>query len=111
MIRYHASWILPISEPPIRDGWFGVDRGRVVALGSAGKRVLADGAAVVDLGDVAVLPGLVNAHTHLELSYLRDEVPPASQFVTWIRGVMQARRERRDPNGREILDAVDGAIR
>ena len=81
MVRYHAAWILPISEPPIRDGWFAVDHGRVVALGAAGKRVLADGAEVVHLGNVAVLPGLVNAHTHLELSYLRDEVPPASQFV------------------------------
>src|SRR3954465_12149683 len=110
MIRYHASWILPISEPPIRDGWFAVDRGRVVALGAAGKRVLADGAEVVDLGDVAVMPGLANAHTHLELSYLRDEVPPASQFVTWIRGVMKARRERPDPGGKEILDAVDAAL-
>ena len=111
MIRYHAAWILPISEPPIRDGWFAVDRGRVVALGAAGKRVLADGAKVVDLGHVAVLPGLVNAHTHLELSYLRDEVPPASQFVTWIRGVMQARRDRPDSGGKEILDAVDAALR
>src|SRR5471032_2350923 len=97
MIRYHASWILPISQPPIRDGWFAVDRGRVVALGAAGKRVLSDGAQVIDLGDVAVMPGLVNAHTHLELSYLRDEVQPASQFVTWVRGVMRARRERPDP--------------
>jgi aminodeoxyfutalosine deaminase len=111
MIRYHAAWILPISEPPVRNGWFAVDRGRVVALGAAGKRVLQDGAEVVDLGNVAVLPGLVNAHTHLELSYLRDEVPPASQFVTWIRGVMKARRERPDPGGREILDAVDSAVR
>jgi cytosine/adenosine deaminase-related metal-dependent hydrolase len=111
MVRYHAAWILPISEPPIRDGWFAVDRGRIVALGAAGKRVLSDGAAVVHLGDVAVLPGLVNAHTHLELSYLRDEVPPASQFVSWIRGVMKARRERPDSGGREILDAVDAAVR
>jgi cytosine/adenosine deaminase-related metal-dependent hydrolase len=110
LIRYHASWILPISEPPIRDGWLAVDRGRVVALGAAGKRVLADGAQVVDLGNVAVLPGLVNAHTHLELSYLRDEVAPASQFVTWIRGVMKARRQRPDPSGKEILDAVDRAL-
>jgi cytosine/adenosine deaminase-related metal-dependent hydrolase len=60
---------------------------------------------------VALLPGLVNAHTHLELSYLRDEVPPASQFVTWIRGVMKARRERPDPSGAEILDAVDNALK
>ena len=111
MIRYHAAWILPISEPPIRHGWLAVDRGRVVALGAAGKRVLADGAEVVELGDVALLPGLVNAHTHLELSYLRDEVPPASHFVTWIRGVMKARRERPDPSGAEILDAVDNALK
>jgi aminodeoxyfutalosine deaminase len=111
MIRYHAAWILPISEPPIRRGWLAVDRGRVVALGAAGRRVLSDGAQVVDLGDVAVLPGLVNAHTHLELSYLRDEVPPASQFVTWIRNVMKARRERPDPSGAEILDAVDAALK
>ena len=110
MIRYHAAWILPISEPPIRHGWLAVDRGRVVALGAAGKRVLADGADVVELGDVALLPGLVNAHTHLELSYLRDEVPPASQFVTWIRGVMKARRERPAPSGAEILEAA-GALR
>src|SRR3954469_19168854 len=110
MIRYHAAWILPISEPPIRNGWLAVDRGRVVAIGAAGKRVLSDGAQGVELGDVAVMPGLVNAHTHLELSYLRDEVPPASQFVGWIRGVMQARRARPDPSGTEILDAVDAAL-
>ena len=64
----------------------------------------------VDLGDVAILPGLVNAHTHLELSYLRDEVPPASEFVTWIREVIAARRQRPDPKRAEILDGVDAAI-
>jgi len=110
LIRYHAAWILPIGEPPIRDGWLAVDRGRVVALGSAGRRVLDDGAREVDLGEVAILPGLVNAHTHLELSYLRDEVPPASEFVTWIRGVMAARRLHPDPRGADILDAVDRAL-
>ena len=54
MVRYHATWILPISEPPIRRGWLAVDRGRVVALGAAGRRVLSDGAQVVDLGDVEI---------------------------------------------------------
>jgi cytosine/adenosine deaminase-related metal-dependent hydrolase len=113
MIRYHAAWILPIAEPPIRDGWFAVERGRIAATGSlgpAGRRGLADGAREIDLGEVAVLPGLCNAHTHLELSYLRDEVPPASQFVTWIRGVIEARRRRPDAAGAEILDAVDRAV-
>lgn len=110
MIRYHAHWILPIIGPPVRDGWIAVDRGRIAAAGASGRRVLEDGAREVDLGSVAVLPGLVNAHTHLELSYLRDEVPPASQFVAWVRGVMAARRQRPDPSGPEILDAVERAI-
>ena len=113
MIRYHAAWLLPIAEPPIRDGWFACDHGRIVAYGSpgpAGRRGLADGAREIDLGNVAVMPGLCNAHTHLELSYLRDEVPPASQFVTWIRGVIAARRKRPEAASPEILDAVDRAL-
>ena len=56
------------------------------------------------------MPGLVNAHTHLELSYLRDEVPPASEFVAWIRAVMAARRAVPDPKAPTILDAVDRGI-
>lgn len=107
MRRYRASWVLPISEPPIKDGWVAVDRGRVVATG---RQSANRSEPEVDLGDVAVLPGLVNAHTHLELSYLHDEVAPASQFVTWVRGVMAARRQRPDPASPEILQALDRAI-
>jgi aminodeoxyfutalosine deaminase len=107
LIRYHGAWVLPISEPPIRDGWIAVDRGRVAALGRPGP---VGRGYDVDLGNVAILPGLVNAHTHLELSYLHDAVAPASDFVTWIRRVMQARRERPDPHAPEIMQAIDRAI-
>ena len=113
MIRYHAAWILPIVEPPIRDGWVAVDRGRIVAYGAYGgvaRRAQGDGAREIDLGNVALMPGLVNAHTHLELSYLHDEVPPASAFVTWVRGVMAARRRRPDPHAPEIMDGIERAV-
>ena len=108
MIRYRAAWVVPIAQPPLRDGWIAVDNGRVAACGA--RKPEGESSGDIELGDVAVLPGLVNAHTHLELSYLRDQVPPASQFVAWIRGVMAARRERPDPEAPEILDAVDRAI-
>jgi cytosine/adenosine deaminase-related metal-dependent hydrolase len=107
MIHYRAAWIVPISGPPLRDGWVAVDRGRVVATTT---RPPGGGHREIDLGDVAVMPGLVNAHTHLELSFLRDEVPPASQFITWIRHVIAARRQRADPRSGEILTAVEQAI-
>jgi cytosine/adenosine deaminase-related metal-dependent hydrolase len=107
LIRYHASWVLPISESPIRDGWVAVDRGRVVAVG---RQSANRSEPERDLGRVALMPGLVNAHTHLELSYLRDEVPPASAFVTWIRGVIAARRRHPDPRDPRIMQAVDAAI-
>jgi cytosine/adenosine deaminase-related metal-dependent hydrolase len=91
----------------MRDAWVAVDRGRIVALG---HRTPADPAEDVQLGNVAILPGVVNAHTHLELSYLREEVPPASQFVSWVRTVMAARRGRPDPRSSEILVGIERAV-
>ena len=111
MIRYHASWILPISAPPVRDAWVAVDHDRVVAYGPAGRSAPgADPTHEVDLGHVAIVPGLVNAHTHLELSYLRGQVPAGSSFVAWIRAVIAARRQHSDPKAPTILDAVDQGI-
>lgn len=112
MIRFHASWVLPIGEPPVRDGWVAIDGDRVASLGRAGDRRApsVEQAREVDLGHVAILPGLVNAHTHLELSYLRDRVPAGRTFVGWIRAVMAARREYPDPNAPEILTGIGEGI-
>lgn len=107
MIHYHAGWVVPVTDPPFRHGWIAVDRDRIVAVA---RRSPNDGSPEVDLGEVAVMPGLVNAHTHLELSYLRHGVPPAPTFIAWIRGVMAARRRRPDPRSPEIMAAVDAAL-
>ncbi len=106
MTRYRAAWVVPVAGRPIRDGWVAVERGRIVAIGRDHDPSTPEN----DLGDVVLLPGLVNAHTHLELSYLREQVPPADTFVAWIRGVMAARRQRPDPSAAEILDGVRAGI-
>jgi aminodeoxyfutalosine deaminase len=106
VIRFRAAWVLPVAGRPIRDGWVGVSEGRIAAVGSDRSATAGE----EDLQSVALLPGLVNAHTHLELSYLRDQVPAAPAFVTWIRGVMAARRQRPDPQATEILDGVRDGI-
>lgn len=81
--------------------------GLVTAVGSGHGE---SGVPERDLGAVAVLPGLVNAHTHLELSHLRHAIPPASDFVTWARAIIRARRERPDPHAPGIRDAIDRGI-
>lgn len=90
--RYHAAWVLPVVAPPIRDGWVETAGGLVTGIGGPGVRT--DPAArSVPLRSHVVLPGLVNAHTHLELSGLRGAIPPAGSMPDWARAVM-ARRER-----------------
>ena len=63
----------------------------------------------IDLGDAAVLPGLVNAHTHLELSWMRGRIPETDDFPGWIRSVLALSREAR-PGNDEIAPAIDEAI-
>ena len=102
---YRAAWILPIAAPPIRGGWVSVENGLITGVGGDAPR------SSVDLGNTAVLPALVNTHTHLELSYLRGRVGRAHSFLDWIRTVVSARREYPDPRDRTILDAARSAIR
>jgi cytosine/adenosine deaminase-related metal-dependent hydrolase len=102
--KFRAEWLLPIADEPIRHGWVAVENGRIAGCGEGA----APGA--VDLGRAVILPSLVNAHTHLELSYLRGAVPKAPCFLDWIRPLMAARRDYPDPADPRILDAARQAI-
>ena len=99
-----ARWLLPIDRSPIENGWVEIAGGRIVRTG-AGRPPIPPH----DLGDVALLPGLVNAHTHLELSWLRGRVPPAGSMVEWIRALLATRAE--GPGGEaERTEAIRCAI-
>jgi cytosine/adenosine deaminase-related metal-dependent hydrolase len=99
-----ADWILPIAGPPIQDGSITIEDGRIAAVEMAS-------AGAVDLGRVAVLPSLVNAHTHLELSYLRGRIPRASCFTEWVKPLLAARRTPPAPGlvASEAAAAIDEA--
>ena len=101
---YTAEWVLPMTGEPIHRGTIAIDSGLVVGVDD---RAPAD---AVDLGSVAILPALVNAHTHLELSYLRGQVPPTEKFLDWIRTIMATRRQYPDASDRRIVDAARAAI-
>ncbi len=104
MTAYRAAWICPIDQPPIRDGVVIVEAGRVVAVGSWEMPTR-------DLGNVVLMPGLINAHIHLELSWLRGRVPPAGRFTDWVKQLLAIRRGAELPDDPVVLEPLRAAIR
>ena len=88
---YTARWVFPVSGLPLPHGTLTVRGDRVLAVEPRGGRT-----PDVDLGNVALIPGLVNAHTHLDLSGARGLIPPTDpdHFTDWLRGVIAYRRGR-----------------
>ena len=85
-----ASWVVTVAGAPLRDGRVAVEEGRIVWVGSAGDSAAPSGP-VHDLGPGVLLPGLVNAHCHLELSHLAGRVPFGGGFVAWVEALVAAR--------------------
>ena len=93
-----ADWVVPMDGPPIADGAVQIADGRIVAVGPA------DGSEDARHPDAVILPGLVNAHTHLEYAAMGgfgDGLP----FTPWIadhirRKDTQARRRPARPGPR-----------
>src|SRR3972149_5918407 len=103
-LSLQARAVFPVDAPPIEHGVVTIDGDRVVAVGTA------DGAAgqVRDLGNVALLPGLVNAHTHLEFSTLVKPLgQPGMSFVDWLRLPTPGRRRPPPPPA----DAIAAGLR
>jgi cytosine/adenosine deaminase-related metal-dependent hydrolase len=92
--RLAAGWVLPISAPPIERGavLIGAD-GRIEAVGSDELVPRPAGAVEERYDDGLLLPGLINTHTHLELTGLAGG-PPGADFTGWIAGVRQAKAGR-----------------
>jgi len=76
-----ARYVAPVDQPLIEDGAVLVRGGRVVGVGTR-KEFSADSR--IDYGDAVICPGLVNAHTHLELTSLAGCVRPDGDFVSWL---------------------------
>ncbi len=103
-MRYHARTVFPIATPPIEDGTVAVD-GEIITY--VGPRAGAPAGRDVELGDVILAPGLVNAHTHLDLTALRGTLDGLA-FFDWIRALVAARAKL---TAEELLESARTGIR
>ena len=93
---YCARWVLPVSSTAVAAGAIAVDGERIVAVGSRASLVKQFPQATVrDFDESAIIPGLVNAHSHLELTAMRGFLEKEeTDFFWWLKKLTIARLER-----------------
>jgi cytosine/adenosine deaminase-related metal-dependent hydrolase len=110
-VTYRARYLFPVDAPPISGGCVTIERSRIVAVDASAR-----GQRVIDLGNVAILPGLVNAHTHLEFSDFAQPLgKPGIGFADWLRLVIDYRRSSPERNVPEsvrqgLLESQRGGV-
>ena len=98
-ITFRARYVFTAVGEPIPDGTVSIEAGRIVAVG----RHVGD---ADELGNVAILPGLVNAHAHLDFSDLSRPLGHRGiLFVDWLRLVMAFRRDT-PPDATAVLQGL-----
>ena len=97
---YSARWVLPVSAAAIENGAVAVEGQQIAGVGTEAEILAKFPAAKVEsLGETVILPGLINTHTHLELTALRGYLEKEeNDFFAWLRKLTIARLERMTPD-------------
>ncbi|HKY26871.1 MAG TPA: amidohydrolase family protein [Pyrinomonadaceae bacterium] len=101
---YCARWVLPISSLPIEDGAIAITEDRIADVGpKSSLQERFPEAVSYDFGSAAILPGFVNAHSHLELTAMRGFLEAdEANFFGWLRKLTVARLERMTADDRYV---------
>src|SRR5256886_1478650 len=83
-----ARVVVTMDGPPIENGAVVISGNRILDVGKFPEiSERHSGQELVDLGEQALLPGLINAHCHLDYTCLRSKIPPQKSFADWIRAI------------------------
>lgn len=104
-----AETVLPVSSKPLRNSSVLVSRGKITDIGkSAVLRKRYKGVSEIDLGKGILLPGFVNAHTHLELGWIFEKLRSFGGFTGWLGQIVKEKRKGVDLG--DIIRAVEEGI-
>jgi cytosine/adenosine deaminase-related metal-dependent hydrolase len=98
-----ARTVVPMEGSPIENGAVAVDGDRIAAVGRFGEIRSAQRGEVTDLGESILLPGLINAHCHLDYTALRGRITPKESFAGWIRAI---NGEKAKMTEQDYLDSI-----
>src|SRR5687767_9532443 len=106
-ILYSARWVLPNSSSSIEDGAIAIDGSLITDVGTRASLVgKYPEATVHHYPDAAILPGLINAHSHLELTAMRGFLESEeADFTSWLKKLTVARLELMAPDDRYVSAA------
>ena len=82
-----ARIVATMDGAPIENGAVGVLENRIVDVGRFDDVKTRNTGGTIDLGEQILLPGLINAHCHLDYTCLRGKIPPHKSFTEWIRAI------------------------
>ena len=83
-----ARTVVTMDGPPIENGAAAISENQIIDVGKFPEvSARHPGKKIVDLGEQALLPGLINAHCHLDYTCLRGKIPPQKSFADWIRAI------------------------
>ena len=101
---YSARWVLPVSTPPIENGAVAIEGQRIAGVGPRSEIVERfPEFRVDDFGEAVILPGLINTHTHLELTAMRGYLENEERdFFAWLRKLTRARLELMTPDDIQV---------
>ena len=83
-----ARCLLPISDAPIENGALQIEAGRIKWIGRWKECPVEAGMRVIDLGEVVLMPGLINAHCHLDYTNMAGQIPPPKHFPDWVKTIL-----------------------
>ena len=92
MIIVKAKYLITNPENFTENGAVAVKGTKIHRVGTFDEiRTLADIDKIIDLGNAVILPGLINMHTHLDLTNLQGRIKPTTNFTHWVFQIVGAR--------------------
>lgn len=105
--RIRARWVFSAAREPVAEGVVSIRGGRILEVARR-----ADERGVEDLGNVAILPGFVNAHTHLEFSSLAEPLgEPGIRLPEWIRALIAWRNSEAGQRVENTAQGLEESVR